>query len=75
MHNRKQKGETQDNLQDTLSDQTNPVVRDKEEREIEVQKVIDQTLIREIEYLLAFLVFIFVAYLIHVIVLVSKPPV
>ena len=45
-----------------------------EEREVAVQKAMDQTLIREIEYLLAFLVFIFVAYLIYVIDLVSKPP-
>lgn len=45
-----------------------------EEREIEVQKEMDRTLIREIEYLLAFLAFVFIAYLVHVINLISKPP-
>ena len=50
------------------------IQKTKAEREIEVQKAIDQTLIREIEYLLAFLAFIFVAYLIHVINLVRKAP-
>lgn len=43
--------------------------------DIEVQKESDQTLIREIECLLAFLGVVFVAYLVHVINLVSKPPV
>ena len=49
------------------------LLTEKEEREIEVQKAINHTLIREIEYILAFLAFVFVAYLIHVILLISKP--
>jgi hypothetical protein len=72
MHNRNQKSKEEQDKEEKEVEKIS--LTEKEEREIEVQKAIDLTLIREIEYLLAFLAFVFVAYLIHVIVLISKPP-